>query len=49
MSTYRTPQLIDDFAAHFNTILTTHSRQTEAERTRLKWACPLITLCPLQS
>ena len=40
-----TPQLIDDFAAHFNTILTTHSRQTEAER-HLTWQAALDATSP---
>ena len=40
-----TPQLIDDFTAHFNTILTTHSRQTEAER-HLTWQAALDATSP---
>lgn len=40
-----TPQLVDDFAAHFDTILVTHSRQTEAER-HLTWQSALEATSP---
>lgn len=40
-----TPQLVDDFADHFATILLTHSRQTEAER-HLTWQDALTTTSP---
>lgn len=40
-----TPQLVDDFAEHFSSILLTHSRQTEAER-HLTWQQALQATSP---
>lgn len=40
-----TPQLVDDFAEHFDDILVTHSRQTEAER-HLTWQTALEATTP---
>ncbi len=40
-----TPQLVDDFAEHFTTILLTHSRQTEAQR-HLTWQQALEATTP---
>lgn len=40
-----TPQLVDDFAGHFDDILLTHSRQTEAER-HVTWQAALEATSP---
>ena len=40
-----TPQLVDDFSGHFDDILLTHSRQTEAER-HITWQAALETTSP---
>ncbi len=40
-----TPQIVDDFAGHFDDILLTHSRQTEAER-HLTWHRALTATTP---
>ena len=40
-----TPQIVDDFSHHFDNILVTHSRQTEAERHRT-WHNALVTPTP---
>lgn len=40
-----TPQVVDEFSAHFNDILLTHSRQTEAER-HLAWQGALTSTTP---
>lgn len=40
-----TSQLVDDFAGHFDNILLTHSRQTEAER-HVTWHKALTTTTP---
>lgn len=40
-----TPQLVDDFAEHFDDILVTHSRQTEAQR-HLTWQVALDATTP---
>lgn len=40
-----TPQVVDEFASHFDDIILTHSRQTEAER-HLAWRSALIADTP---
>lgn len=40
-----TPQVVDEFASHFNNIILTHSRQTEAER-HLAWKDALSSDTP---
>lgn len=40
-----TPQLVDEFSAHFDNVILTHSRQTEAER-HLAWEQALASETP---
>lgn len=40
-----TPQLVDEFSAHFDDVILTHSRQTEAER-HLAWEEALTSVKP---
>lgn len=40
-----TPQIVDDFSQHFENVLVTHSKQTEAER-HLTWKQSLIAESP---
>jgi primosomal protein N' (replication factor Y) len=40
-----TPQIVDEFSAHFDDVILTHSRQTEAER-HLAWRDALISKKP---